>query len=262
MIMKRNILRTSFIVLCAVALMFTSCDGGKKNNGGIKNNELVGKWEVGSNDLGIVSVEFSSNNYIVVTTAELPTRGDGGSFTYFGTYTIKGNDVILSDLGTITITSLGSGTIGFSVVMEDGTVSINGDKAEETITTSTKTDLLCRTWKFVSESSNPEMSEGEDTDEGEGAGEGEEEDPAEYVYFSKAGTYFVSFASGNSMLSSWKWKSEAEGTIYWSDEVPIVESEENIITIETLTASTLVVREDYDDGDYISYSRSTWEAVK
>ncbi len=199
----------------------------------IDSAELVGKWEVGDNSLGIVSVEFGgSNNYVVVTNAELPTRAEEEFFTYFGTYTVAGDKVIMSDLGEMTITSLGESGIAFSLAIYGGSaVSMSGGKAQE-MASSSKTDLLCRTWKVVSYEEDGVVYYESN----------EEFAMPEFVYFSKAGTYLLTFSNGSTGLSNWKWKSESAGTFYYSHEHPPVWNDSSV-TIETLDENSLAISE-------------------
>ncbi len=260
----------SFVMMAALAFgtaAFTACsddekgNGNGNGNGNTGNSSLAGKWEVEENDLGIVSVEFDGrNNYVVVATNEWlnismnrhrPTSRAEVEIEYiplFGTYTVEGDKVILSGFGTITISSIADGVIEFTLEVdgEDEAVSLSGEKQQE-MASSSKTDMLCRTWKLVS-MNPPVVEEGEDGDS-----------KPEFVYFSKAGTYLVSFENGESMLSNWKWKSEADGTIYYSDEFPPVWEDEYTATVTKLTANLLEVTEVYEDG---GRNVSTWEPVK
>jgi hypothetical protein len=103
---------------------------------------------------------------------------------------------------------------------------------------SDKTDMLCRTWKVV----DYETSDPDDDDE----------DDTGHVYFSKAGTYLVSYSDGTSGVASWKWKSEADGVLYYSWDTPPDWDDDSTVTVETLTATSLVICErfSYDsNGD-------------
>jgi hypothetical protein len=207
--------------------------------------KLSGKWDVGDNSLGIVSVEFGgSNNYVIVTNTELNTRaGDDEYFSYFGTYTVCGDEVTLSDLGTLTVTSLVDNDIAFSLSISGGEAySMSGDKVQEMPST-TKTDLLCRTWRIVSFEPEYEEEDGEEV--------------PEFAYFSKAGTYLVSYSDGSSMLSNWRWRSESEGTIDYSHEHPPV-WDGYFATIKEIDESTMVV--DESEGDDLL--RTFLEAVE
>lgn len=220
----------------------------------VDNARLIGRWEAAQNSSGIVSVEFGvSGNYIV---AALPgtavTRAeeyDAEDLTvYFGTYTIGGDVVALSDLGTVTVKSLDAAAIYFTLDGggEIGAIDLVGAKAPE-MPASTRTDLLCRTWKFVDLETNDPYGDGPD-------------DGFEHVYFSKAGTYLVTYLDGTKQLANWKWKSEASGELYYSWDFPADWAEDGLVTVETLTEDSLVITEDYvEDGAGVYYYKSTLE---
>jgi hypothetical protein len=235
--MKKALLFVFMGVFALGAAMMSSCsdDGGGNGDGGgggnLKKSDLIGKWETGTNSLGVVSVEFGvSNDYVAVVDESL-ARAVEDYVAYYGTYSISGDEVTLSNLGTMTVNSVGGGAIDFTFEPQSGgSVEFTGEKAQEMAST-TKTDLLCRTWRVVDHETN-------NTDP-------QSTDLPEHIYFSKAGTYLLSYDDGYSDLANWKWKSEAEGKFYYSWRFPPVWEEDKVATIETLTATSLVVYDEY-----------------
>lgn len=187
--MKR--LKQIFVVMFLLLSILSCKKEDKKNEETLKGETISAKWLVSGSNNVYESFEFNeSGNYIVVKNAT--TQSTENKIIFFGTYQIIDNITIeLSDFGTIKISSIDNDNISFSITLQDDLntkITINASKASE-FESSTRTDLLCRTWKLISiDGENVEGTEDELT-----------------VLFSKAGTYLVTWFDGESDLAQWKW---------------------------------------------------------
>ena len=225
------------ILIAIFVLTFvTACDKDENDpKETLEKATISAKWIV-SNSSDYESFEFNeSGNYIVVINTT--TKSTNDQVVLFGTYEIiDDKTIILTNFGTITISDINENSISFSLNLAsdpDNKIVIKASKQDE-IESSTKTDLLCRTWEMVTENGEPVA--GTDMDL--------------IVLFSKAGTYFVSFANpedeSDGGLAQWMWKDEAETQLLYSwDEEPNWD-EENYAEISELAANTLKIVEDED----------------
>jgi len=138
---------------------------------------ISAKWVVSDNST-YKSFEFNeSGNYIVVKDSELKSSDDG-DIILFGTYTVNNDGTITLDaVGVMTITFNGDNTIDIKlspIETPDVEIPMSAEKAEE-FAGSTKTELLCRSWRL--KEFNGENSLGTIYDM--------------TVVFSEAGTYMV-----------------------------------------------------------------------
>ncbi|MDR0873060.1 MAG: hypothetical protein LBN27_06280 [Prevotellaceae bacterium] len=265
-----------------------------ENNGKTQNTPAINaKWEISDPASPYTSFEFTKDgNYIVVekqepmaarakkqTTAKsfLPplqnsaarkasTTADSNlSPVHFGTYTIDGNKIILSGFGVIDIIDITAEEFNFSFTLEETgeTAVYVANKSTEPISTSSRTDMFCRTWKIDSISVNTNTISLIDSiifyqqygdDWLEKYIEAEMNDKREHqsevfnatVLFSKAGTYLVLYTNGESGLSEWKWTNEEQTDIYYSWDNWENNWENSIVHIE-LNNSTLKLF----DNEYI-----------
>jgi len=226
--------RFNLILVAIFALtIIISCEKDENNPKETLDKETISaKWIVdGTSDYE--SFEFNkSGNYIVVKNTT--TKSTNDQIVLFGTYQIIDNKtIVLSDFGTIKISEINDNSISFSILLTrnpNNEIIINASRQEE-MESSTRTDLLCRTWEMVTVN-------GEDV-----AGT----DKELTVLFSAAGTYFVSFANpedeNDGGLAQWKWKDEAETKLLYSwDEVPVWD-ETDIVEIAELNLNTLKIIE-------------------
>jgi hypothetical protein len=101
---------------------------------------------------------------------------------------------------------------------------------------SSKTDLLCRTWQLVKENGETVPSGAKAT-----------------VLFTNSGTYFLQYSYEDDIeegSGQWKWKDSKENTICYafSDEESSVTCDgDNELTVTTLSSSKLVIT--YSDGE-------------
>jgi len=221
------------LVAIFVLTFITACDKDENDpKDTLEKATISAKWNV-SNSSDYDSFEFNkSGNYIVIK--NLTTKSTNDQIILFGTYEIINNTtIVLSDFGTLTISEINENSISFSIQLTsnpDNEIIINASKQEEMEST-TKTELLCRTWELIS-------INGENVAGTEDGGT---------VLFSKASTYLVTWSDGESGLAQWKWKDEAETQFYYSwEEVPVWEEADYVKIIE-LTNSTLKILEEFDD---------------
>lgn len=224
------------IVAIFVLMFIASCNKDENDSRAtLERKTISAKWMI-SNSNEYKSFEFNeSGNYIVVENATTKSAND--QIILFGTYEITNNkSIVLSDFGTLTITGINENEISFSVRLTSdlGNDFIFNALKHEEMHSSSRTDLLCRTWEMVTENGEPvEGTEMELT-----------------VLISKAGTYFVSFANpedeNDGGLAQWKWNDEAETQMLYSwDEVPVWDDEYYAEILE-LTSDSLKLTE-YDD---------------
>ena len=204
----------------------------------LKNETISAKWLVAGTESGYFSFEFNkSGTYIV---QKIPTTTPDEKLVYFGDYNIINDKSInLADFGTLKIASITKDAFSFTISTPDNpsnNVLITTTKADEMPST-TKTDLLCRTWKMT-------KFNGEDV-------VGTEHELT--VLFSKAGTYFVEIANpldgDEGGLSNWKWKDSNEVIMCYSWEG--TPNCDNVVEVLELTTSSLKIKEVSDWGTYL-----------
>lgn len=226
------------LIAIFVLTFIASCDKNENEpKETLEKTTISAKWIV-SNSSEYESFEFNeSGNYIVVENTT--TKSTNDQIILFGTYEIIDNKtIVLSDFGTLTISEINENSISFSIQLTsnpDNEIIIDASKKEE-MESSTKTDLLCRTWEMVTVNGEPVVGTDEELT----------------VLFSKAGTYFVSFANpededeNDGGLAQWKWNNEAETQLLYSwEEVPVWD-EEDFVEISELTSNKLKIIEDED----------------
>ena len=201
-----------FNLLNAVALSVLLFTVGCSDNGGddptiVTKENISAKWAIADANSLYSSIEFNeSGNYIIIKNQAQASELKGVSSdnnadasVLFGTYQIISDNVIkLNGFGTITVSSITESSFKFTVKLESSsTVKEYISTRNSDIANSSRTDLLCRTWKIT-------KWDGEDV-------AGTEKEIG--VIFSKAGTYFVFNYSNNGIIlgiANWKWKNSAE----------------------------------------------------
>ena len=250
-IMMRNL--TKSLTLFLFAFLMFSCSNDSNETVSPTLAEKVTqdvKWIDNNPDSKFASFEFNkSGNYIIVE--NVINRSASEQKTYFGTYKITSDStIVLSDLGTIKILSATEGTVGLRITLT-GTSTVlvfNGSKTENMQAT-TKTELLCRTWKFVKQ--NGKTLEGTAYEDG-------------IVLFSKAGTYFTELPYGErgdteGISAFWKWKSETNESQFLYSWDGSFEDNDYFVTIDVLTNTSLKITDVFeDDGKTYIY---VWELI-
>jgi hypothetical protein len=231
-----KVLKLSYLIM-ALTVCLMSCKKESNNTStgvfSTSNKTISAKWNIAESG-NYKSFEFNeSGNYIITKTTTTKSSTDS-LIVLFGTYQIIDSTTIkLSDFGTIAILSINSNSFKFKVKLNSSPnteVTLNSTKAATTITNTSKTDLLCKTWQMI-------------TVNGENA-KGTEMDLT--VLFSNAGTYFVSYAKpdfeSDGRVAQWTWKDSKETSFCYSwDGAPTCD-ESNEVTVE-ITSNQLTIVE-------------------
>ena len=266
--MKKTVSLKSIVLLLVVMYAFAACtkDNDKDNNVNVSVNTMSAKWIISKSNSPYASFEFTNEgNYIVVGNTATPRSGSASrssttklftgnrtetvntrasefeSPVYFGTYSINGNKINLAGLGVMEVKNLTDEDISFSFKPDaTGTTSnYEADKAAP-VATSSKTDLLCRTWVVQRVTRN-------------GADDPDASSIGFVTVFSKAGTYLFIPDSGGVGLARWRWADSAENAIHytwwavdWEDY--------GTATITKLDNNNLVIQEVIEDeGVSVTY---------
>ncbi|WP_299124569.1 hypothetical protein [uncultured Tenacibaculum sp.] len=201
----------------------------------IKKEEISSKWEIENSNYK--SFEFNKDgNYIIVKSASANKSKSqkNEKNILLGQYEIVDDKTInLIDFGQIIISSINGTKMDFTIVDNKTSTSIEVSSSKiEKISSSTNTDLFCRTWKMT------EVN-------------GEDVVGTKYeltVIFSQAGTYFVELVnptqSNQGGLAEWKWQNAEENSLCYSWEGEPNCTGDNSVTIVELTENKLVFTED------------------
>lgn len=228
------------ILLSILVLTFiAACDKDENDpKETLEKATISAKWNV-DNLSEYASFEFNeSGNYIVLKNTTTKSAND--QIILFGTYEIIDNKtIVMSDFGTLAILEVNENSMSFNIQLTsdpDNEIIINASKQTEMENT-TKTNLLCRTWKMVSVN-------------------GEDVVGTEYelsILLSKAGTYFVEYANteyeDDGFLAYWKWSDDSETKFLYANDSPPVWDEDYIVEVVELTSNSLKILERFDE-DY------------
>lgn len=249
-----------FLLAILVFAFITSCDKDESNpketnnttnsNTSVENQTISAKWVV-NNSSEYESFEFNeSGNYIIVENqaSETTKITNNEQLIHFGTYEIiDDNTIELSDFGTLTIDDIDANTINLSINKTsdpDNEIIISASRQDE-MESSTNTDLLCRTWKMITENGEPVAGT----------------DIELTILFSRAGTYFVTYVNSEvdnqGGLAQWKWDNNAETELLYSWDNW---GEAGLVEVTELTSTTLTIVEDGDVWELIP--ATTTEQVK
>ena len=250
---------------------FVSCDKDNENgsDNGVSVNTLSAKWEISDNNSPYASFEFNKDgNYIVVENdfetnlRSLSTSSKKSLFKsniskvvsmrssqsnlssiHFGTYKIEGNKIILSGFGLMEVISITNEEFSFSFTLEatGEKNSFVAGKSDEPISSSSRTNMLCRTWyceKITFTENALELEEIELLEEMA------EEMTGMTILLSKAGTYLCLYTNEEAGLAEWKWANEEETQFYFSWENWTEDLDEmSIATINQLNVNSLEVQD-------------------
>lgn len=307
--MKKEVIKVlSLLFMAIMAVGVASCgsdseddNGGGGNSGNLdtpKYESASALFNISDADSKYESVEFTaSGNYIITTrnTSKAPhriaaarqfgpkflpsvagvTRSSGtyGNIIY-GTYTKNGDTYVLDGFGTIVVNGGGSNAISLDITTNGGSKVTVGAQQEQQYTASSKTNMLCRTWKFdkirlyvkangqvLDQTYNSYREflialwkmEGEDFDEKELQQELVEE--PQQVIFTKSGTYVVFYSGGTLAVSTWKWQDEASGKARYSWDYQYIDDPtmSGVINI-SFSGNQLVITEYLDREGYDEYT--------
>jgi hypothetical protein len=248
--------------LACVSIAFHSCKKDKEEEDPDAGTVSINaKWEISDAGSRYVSFEFNRDgNYIVVERSGAKSAAAGAtdagihlvgeacprfpafpkeaavrlpqaetSGTHFGNYTFQDKEtLVLSGFGRIRIVNMTAESLSFTLTLDGQTqvMEFHAAKAKNSIATSDKTALLCRTWQLVSLLGLPVAgSDNEMT-----------------MLISRAGTYYYEYANGTAFLSQWKWYDQAgvekESAISFSHDGW---KTAGVAVINTLTEDTLIL---------------------
>ena len=168
------------------------------------------------------------------------TRSTSYDNIIYGTYTKNGDTYTLEGFGTIVVNGGGSNAVSLDITTTGGSKVTVGAQQEKQYSSSSKTDMLCRTWNmgkiklvekingqtFIDQTFNDcedfvrQMLKAEGLEEGSSSykkayKEMMEGEPKQVV-FTKSGTYMVFYANNTLAVSTWKWIDEAKGEARYS----------------------------------------------
>ncbi|MDR2096811.1 MAG: hypothetical protein LBP76_15010 [Treponema sp.] len=169
---------------------------GGKGGDGLTLDTINTKWNISTAGSEYASIELSGQGgYIVVGNKEKPD-------VHIGIYQIQDRKTIkLLDLGTMVLESQTGDAIRFSFTGRDGqNIALLDAAKAENVAESSRTDLLCRTWRLI-------RYDGQDT-----------KDTAmdDVFFFSKAGTYLVTYPDREPALAGWRWQDAQEKVLQYS----------------------------------------------
>lgn len=316
----------SLVLLSMTAFFVASCGGDSSDdngNSGGSGNLTPPKYESSSALYNITdtksdykSIEFTaSGNYVVTMKNALKaprrvaalkklqfgfipqhagvTRNVVDDNIIYGTYTKNGDTYVLEGFGTIVVNGGGSSAISLDITTNNGTKVTVGAQQQQQYSSSTKTNMLCRTWKMgkiglhVAIPGYPTFDQTynswADFVRGylkmEGYEEGSTyydmlykemmEDSPEQVIFTKSGTYIVFYSNQTLGVSTWKWTDENTGKARYSWDYESINDpyESGVINID-FEGSQLVITEflqdenddpdDYDDDEIYIEGTIKW----
>lgn len=241
----KKLLNLFCVAIIAVSAMFVSCSSDSNNGDDSAGGPLdTPKYESSSALYNITdansaykSIEFTaSGNYVITkntgSRAAAPTFispiDATRSVTYqniiYGTYTKNGDTYVLDGFGTITVKGGANNAVSLDITTTDGTQITVGAQPQAQYSSSTKTNMLCRTWIFSKirvsgsyqgTSFDRTFNTYEEYDKEMRGGDGGSVYPQQ-VIFTKSGTYVVFYTNGMLAVSTWKWDNEEAGTARYS----------------------------------------------
>jgi len=266
--MTKNLI---YLLVFAFGFTFVSCDKDNNNESesDVSVNTISVKWEISDSNSPYASFEFNKDgNYIVVEREGASSKSSNTSLKaslfknniskvasmrssesesnlspiHFGTYQIDGDKIILSGFGLIEVINITAEEFSFSFTLA-ATGEKNGfvaQKSAELISSSNRTDMLCRTW-YCEKVTATESALEEDAERIE---ELIDEMTGMSFLFSKAGTYLCLYTNGEAGLAEWKWANNEETKFYFSwDNWTAELDEEDMATINQLSANSLVIQD-------------------
>lgn len=172
---------------------------GAEGTDGLDLDTINAKWNIATAGSAYASIELSGQGgYIVIDTIDNQAKAD----VHIGIYQIKDRKTIdLLGLGTMVLESQTGNAIRFTFTDKDGQKkSVMGASRSENVAESSRTDILCRTWKLI-------RYDGRDT-----------KDTAmeDMFFFSKAGTYLVTYPNREPAIARWRWQNADEKALQYS----------------------------------------------
>ena len=314
-----------FVLLSITAFCVASCgdDSSDDNGGGGGGSLTPPKYESSSALYNITdansnykSVEFTaSGNYVITMKSGVKapqriaalkkfqfgfipqhagmTRNVVDDNIIYGKYSKNGDTYVLEGFGTIVVNGGGSSAVSLDITTNSGTKVTVGAQIQQQYKSSTKTDMLCRTWKMGKVGLHAEVAGQPAFDQTynnwadfvrgmlllEGYEEGSyyyneaykemTESTPEQVIFTKSGTYVVFYSNQELAVSTWKWVDENAGKARYSWDYQSINDpyESGAINID-FVGNQLVITEflgdeydnpdDYDDDEIYVEGTIKW----
>ena len=174
----------------------------------------------------------------------------------YGSYTKTGdNTLLLEGFGTLTIVYNGTTISGFQLTPTGGSTLSLTVHQKAVYESNAVTNLLCRTWNFISihetgyengqKSYDYTINAGDTTYVDEDGEVEKLEDSPKQVLFSKSGTYMIYYLNQTLAVKEWKWKSLSDQTLYYR-EVGDAWDEEDYGTVQ-FTGKKSIITEEYEE---------------
>ena len=201
-------------------------------------------------------VTLNKETYGIFRQPKTQSRATNYNGIIYGQYTENSDGTLnLEGFGTIEIEyGTGEEVKGFNLTPTNGgPVTLDVTK-EETMSDDELTNALCRTWK-IEKVRMIEQGDGESYDitltpQDWEQFEGEIEVFPKEVLFSKSGTYMIYYADQSIGISSWKWKNQSAGTIYYSWDNEWYDDE---FATLSFSGNQLIISETYEENDELGY---------
>ena len=256
----------------ALMLFLTGCisnPGSLSDGSGTETpnrRDIFAKWKVTDPNARFTSIELTDDEVYIVIEREESAEADHPAREtlkfHTGKYTVSEDsvEVYLIDFGILQIDpSSGEKSAAVKLQLEPRLAfpnhdiyEFNAEKAVE-IASSTKTDLICRNWKFVRFLLNGVLWEPWEEPEAWPTWEFPQSKPEITNLFSKAGTYLqtltVDGAQTLTVLGEWKWVDENENAFYHTDW-RAGNWQEDAVNV-TLTETTFAITEVFNNGDIL-----------
>ena len=205
---------------------------------------ISAKWTL-DEDGEYESFEFNKSGSYIIVKNEIDEYTEQ-KVNQFGEYAVIDEETLeLSGFGTLSIEEVDDESIDLSITLEDepdSVITVSATKNEQMEST-TRIDLLCRTWETTIELEEELYDEETDT---------YTDTTMIYevsVLFSTAGTYFVEYlnldedADRHGGLAHWQWEDDSEEMLMYSwDAIPEF-TDERIVDISYLSKDSLVIIE-------------------
>jgi hypothetical protein len=169
---------------------------GTEGTDGLGLDTISAKWNISTAGSEYASIELSEQGgYIVIDNKAKPD-------IHVGIYQIKDRNTIkLLNFGTMVLEPQTDDDIRFTFTDKDGQkISMLGASRSGHVAESSRTDILCRTWKLIKY-------------DGRGTKDTSMDDA---FFFSKAGTYLVTYPDRDPALAKWRWQDADEKVLQYS----------------------------------------------
>ena len=238
---KSFLSKVKMSIIATVAIIFLVVGCKKETSdvtSAITTKNISAKWQLNNPDYN--SIEFNeSGNYIIHKNPNSQvnishTTYSDNDLVKFGSYKIINSTTLeLTNYGTINVNSLTVSNFDFKLMLlNKKEFALTATKATTVVPSSTKTELLTKTWLLYKISA---LNNGiTDTTFNKYIG-------LLTVLFSQYGTYFVH--QFEDFSNNWRWKNAEETQLYYSSENLTDWTKANYVEITELTDNHLIITE-------------------